>query len=168
MYSSAEGTVKRKPVTVDVELPDVMKEKRTVRNSSIAFAITMVICFLGIIKYEDANAPVVSSTLYTLRRSDRAREVLGGNIQISSLMPWISGRLHSARGIMDFSYTAVGDKSKATIRFNATLDKRLRRYVVHEWSLTTPDGIITSLMDDDFHPFVPGGKEEATSRPAQY
>ncbi|CAN6641994.1 cytochrome c oxidase assembly factor 1 [Trichomonascus vanleenenianus] len=152
--------------TVDVELPDPLKEQRRVRYSAAAFAVFMVGAFFGIIKYEDANAPVVTSTLYTLRRSQKGREILGNNIQFNSLMPWVSGKLHIARGIVDFSYTAVGEKGSATVHFSSHKDKELRRFVVDDWSLTTPDGVKTSLLDEEFHPFVPGSKDEPTSRPA--
>jgi cytochrome c oxidase assembly factor 1 len=150
--------------TVDVELPDPLKEKRRVKYSTIVFSIAMVLSFVGIVKYEDANAPVVTSTLYTLRRSEKGREILGENIQFNSLMPWISGRLHSGRGVVDFSYTAVGDKSTATVHFNSRVDPELKKFVVLDWSLTTPDGVTTSLMDEAFVPFVPQNKEAPTSR----
>lgn len=154
--------------TVDVELPDPMKEKRKVRNSTVVFAITMIASFIGIVKYEDANAPVVSSTLYTLRRSSKGREILGNNISFNSLMPWVSGKLQSGRGVVDFSYTAIGEKNSAVVHFEARKDAVTKRFKVLDWSITTPDGIKISLMDEDFHPFVPGSKEEPTSRPAVY
>lgn len=152
--------------TVDVELPDPFKEKRKVRYSTILFCITMVVSFIAIVKYEDANAPAVSSTLYTLRRSEKGREILGNNIQFSSLMPWISGRLHAGRGIVDFSYKVVGDKGEGRVNFNSRIDPEIKKFVVLDWSITTPDGATTSLMDEGFLPFVPQNKEEPTSRPA--
>ncbi|ANB15758.1 Coa1p [Sugiyamaella lignohabitans] len=160
---SSTGT-KRKPVTVNVELPDVLKDKNFGRNSFVLFCLLMGVSFYGIVKYEAASAPVVSSTLYTLRRSEKGRAILGNNISFGSLMPWISGTVAAASGIVDFSYSVKGDNGFATAHFNSRRDPVTKRFVVLDWSLTTPDGTVVSLMDEDFHPFVPGPKEEPTRR----
>ena len=103
-----------------------MKDQRLARKAFGAFCVIMAITLGGIIKYEDANSPVVTSTLYTLRRSQIAREELGDNISFSSLFPWISGSLSTAHGNVTFWYNASGTKNDAvssSVRF-ATLSRK--------------------------------------------
>lgn len=153
----------RKQVTVDRELPDIGKEKRHVRASLIGFSILMAATFMAIVKYEEINAPVVSSTLYTLRRSKTGREVLGENITFSAFIPWIYGKLQAGRGIVDFSYYVKGDNGEGLVHFDARRSRELNRFVVIDWSIEK-EGVKYSLLDEEFHPFVPGAKEEATMR----
>lgn len=127
----------------------------------------MSVTLLGIVKYEDANSPVVTSTLYTLRRSQRARNLLGDNISFSSLLPWISGGISTINGNVDFSYVAKGSKvDKCIVTFKADKSESTGRFVVTEWSIT-PYGDATktvSLLDEEYMPFIPLKNEEATSR----
>lgn len=124
----------------------------------------MAITLGGIIKYEDANSPVVTSTLYTLRRSQIAREELGETISFSSLFPWISGSLSTTHGNLSFSYNASGSKSDAVVRFATVRDPVTKRFSVIEWSITPTGKEPISLMDEEYTPFVPKKNEEATSR----
>jgi cytochrome c oxidase assembly factor 1 len=151
-------------VTVNFEYPDVMKDRKKGKRHFVMFCVLMGVSFYGIVKYEEASAPVVSSTLYTLRRSEKGREILGTNIGFASLMPWISGTIAVATGVVDFSYAAKGERGTGTVRFNARRDPKSRRFVVQDWSITKSDGITVSLMDEEFHPFVPGPKEEPTRK----
>jgi cytochrome c oxidase assembly factor 1 len=152
-----------RPVTVEFEFPDVEKERRKGKSSFIAFCMLMGISFFGIIKYEEANSPVVSSTLYTLRRSPKGREVFGDNIQFASLLPWVNGQLSAGKGIVDFEYSVKGEKGAGKVHFHSVRDPYINKYVVQDWSIIGPDGQMVSLMEEDYHPFVPGGKEEPTA-----
>lgn len=152
----------QRPVTVEFELPDVEKERKSVRRSFIVFCILMGVSVFGIVKYEEANSPVVSSTLYTLRRSPKGHDVFGDNIQFASLLPWISGSLSAGRGVVDFEYSVRGDKGSGRVHFCSVRDPYLNKYVVQDWSIVGPNGESVPLMDEDFHPFVPGANQEAT------
>jgi cytochrome c oxidase assembly factor 1 len=123
---------------------------------------------LGIIKYEDANSPVVSSTLYTLRRSSSARDALGQNITFASVMPWISGTIGAGIGVVDFRYRVKGDRAQGVVHFSARRDPKMHRFVVLDWSVTPDGGEKISLMDEDYHPIVPGPKEQPGRRLAKY
>lgn len=150
---------------MNTELPDPMAERRKLRQSLAAFFAVMLVSFVAIIKYEDANSGVVTSTLYTVRRSPKATEILGENIQFANrLMPWIYGRIHTARGVVDFQYKAVGTAGTAMIHFNARRDPKTTRFVVHDWEIIPEGGQPISLMDEDFHPFVPDSREEPTMK----
>lgn len=124
----------------------------------------MAITLGGIIKYEDANSPVVTSTLYTLRRSETARKELGDTISFASLFPWISGSLSTTHGSVHFSYNVSGSKSDGVVRFSTVRDPVTKKFSVTEWSITPTGKEPISLLDEDWTPFVPGKNEEATSR----
>ena len=141
-----------------------MKDQRLARKAFGAFCVIMAITLGGIIKYEDANSPVVTSTLYTLRRSQIAREELGDNISFSSLFPWISGSLSTAHGNVTFWYNASGTKNDAVVKFSSICDPVTKKFSVHEWSITPTGKPKISLLEEDFQPFIPAKNEEATSR----
>uniref|UniRef100_A0A060T9M3 ARAD1B00242p n=1 Tax=Blastobotrys adeninivorans TaxID=409370 RepID=A0A060T9M3_BLAAD len=169
LYSSPATAASTPPKedswTVNTELPDPMAERRKLRQSLVAFFAVMLVSFVAIVKYEDANSGVVTSTLYTVRRSPKATEILGENIQFANpLMPWIYGRIHTARGVVDFKYKAVGTAGTAMIHFNARRDPKTTRFVVHEWEIIPEGGQPVSLMEEDFHPFVPDSREEPTMK----
>lgn len=149
------------------ELPDPLAEKRSHRRYFYCFGALMTVTLLGIVKYEDANSPVVTSTLYTLRRSQRARDLLGDNISFYSLFPWVSGGISTINGNVDFSYVAKGSKvDKCIVKFKAEKSTKTSRFVVTEWSVTPfgDSSQILSLLDEEYVPFIPLKNEEATSR----
>lgn len=158
-------------MTVHTEsLPDPLAESRSHRRWFYGFAALMATTLIAIVKYEDANSPVVSSTLYTLRRSQTARSVLGDNIAFRSLFPWISGGVSTINGTVDFSYIAKGSKvDKCIVTFKAQKSKETNRFVVTEWSIKPisggdNEGETVSLIDEEYQPFIPLKNEDATSR----
>lgn len=158
---------KRRVTIHDEELPDPLAEARAHRRYFYGFVGLMVATLVGIVKYEDANSPVVTSTLYTLRRSQRARSILGDNISFYSLIPWISGGISTINGHVDFSYIVKGSKvDKTLVKFSADKSLETGKFVVTEWSITPhndPSQTI-SLLDEEYMPFVPLKNEEATSK----
>lgn len=158
---------KRRVTVHSEDLPDPLAEGRRHRRSFAAFAFLMLLTLAGIVKYEDANSPVVTSTLYTLRRSTRARQALGDNISFYSLFPWISGFISTVGGTVDFSYWVRASKiEKALVKFKAEKSLETGRFVVTEWSIT-PEGDESktlSLIDEEYMPFIPAKNEDATSR----
>lgn len=124
----------------------------------------MAVTLGGIIKYEDASSPVVTSTLYTLRRSQIAHEELGETISFASLFPWISGSLSTAHGNVTFSYNVTGSKSDAVVKFSSLRDPVTKKFSVKEWSITPTGKEPISLLDEDYTPFIPSKNEEPTSR----
>lgn len=167
-WPSPDKPRERRQASVDVELPDPFKDRKKHRRGFVLFCIAMAGSMFGIIKYEDANSPVVSSTLYTLRRSTAAQQVLGQNITFASVMPWISGTIGAGVGVVNFSYRVKGDKAQGTVHFDARRDPKLHRFVVRDWSVTPDGGETVSLMNEEYHPMVPGPKEQPGRRLAKY
>lgn len=164
LYSTVETMPKRR-VVVDRELPDVLGSKRKGRLGFALFAATMAASLYGMAKYENANSPIVSSTLYTLRRSDLAREYLGDNIRFRSTMPWVTGSAGIAQAHVDFSYFASGSKGEARVHFEATRIPHEHRFQVIDWSITPVDGDKIDLINEDYHPYVPKANEEPGMTP---
>jgi cytochrome c oxidase assembly factor 1 len=74
---------------------------------------------LGIFNYQKSTSSVVSSTLYALRISKQAREILGDEIYFAHKIPWISGTMDQLHGRIDISYWVKGTKSKGKMRFKS-------------------------------------------------
>lgn len=153
----ARAAVRGVAHVVDKPLPDVFKARRQNRLYFVLFSGTMAFSLYALIKYEDANSPVVTSTLLALRQSPLARANVGTNIRFRTTLPWISGSPGIAGQIVDFSYRIVGDNGTATVHFRA--EKRSKEhYAVTDWSIT-PDqgdnkGRSINLQHEDLTPAV--------------
>lgn len=145
--------------TVDKPLPDVLGKQRQSRRYFLTFCGLMALSLAGMVKYEAANSPIVTSTLQALRRSPLTLEALGPNIRFCSSMPWISGNSGIAKEVVDFSYEAQGDLASATVRFRAVKVPYELRYNMEKWSITPHEGPLKdteiSLLDEAYVPYVP-------------
>lgn len=123
------------------------------------FCGVMALSLFGMVKYEAANSPIVSSTLAALRRSKLCLDCVGPNVRFASTMPWVTGSAGIAKEVVDFSYKIVGDNGSATVRFRATKVRGELRYVVENWSITPNQGAmkgqIVDLIEEEYHPHVP-------------
>lgn len=153
--AAGKGLHPGRVVSLPRKLPDPLATRRLQRKYFGAFCVVMGVTVVALIKYEDANTPVVSSTLYTLRRSPLAHEHLGSNIRFSSTMPWISGSPGTAQNVVSFSYNIRGDKQAGKVHFSAEKVLGDTRYRTTEWSITPEHGEKVDLLKEDFHPFVP-------------
>merc|ERR1712093_927866 len=78
----------------DRELPDIPENgMKWVRTIPI-FLVILISSTLGIFNYQKSSSSVVSSTMYALRTSQKAREYLGEEIYFKSQMPWIWGEMN--------------------------------------------------------------------------
>lgn len=124
----------------------------------------------AIFNYQKSSSSVVSSTLYALRTSPRAREILGSEIYFARKMPWISGTLNQLHGRIDISFWVKGSKGQGKMRFRSTRPNRMSyvrtspccfkmkllmvgQFKTEEWSLETEDGTVVQLLDSDYDPF---------------
>ncbi|KAL2010171.1 hypothetical protein VTN00DRAFT_5978 [Thermoascus crustaceus] len=131
----------------DRELPSVNTGWRWVRTLPI-FAMVVGAAMLGIFNYQKSSSSVVSSTLYALRTSPRAREILGDEIYFAQKMPWISGEMNQLHGRIDISFWVKGTKAKGKMRFRSVRPDRMSYFRTEEWSLETEDGTVVHLLND--------------------
>lgn len=139
---------KNKPMTVDRELPDPLKDRTRARVQFVGFWVLMGICALLMFNYEKQNSPVVTTTLHFLRRSQIIRSVLGDEIDFASVYPWISGELNQVKGVVDIKFTVKGSNNQGVVRLVADRMSRHDEFLIHEWSLEV-DGKKYDLLADD-------------------
>lgn len=113
------------------------------------FLVILVSSTLAIFNYQKGSSPVVSSTLYALRTSPKAREILGDEIYFAHKMPWIWGEMNQLHGRIDIQFEVKGKKQSGTMRFKSFRQTRRGMFETSEWSLETKDGTKTDLLVDD-------------------
>ncbi|KAJ0414110.1 cytochrome oxidase complex assembly protein 1-domain-containing protein [Aspergillus carlsbadensis] len=144
------------PITerrADRELPSIQTEGRRWISTLPIFAIVVGAAMLGIFNYQKSSSSVVSSTLYALRTSPRAREILGDQIYFAQQIPWISGEMNQLHGRIDISFWVKGTKAQGKMRFRSIRPDRMSFFRTEEWSLTTEDGTVVQLLEDNHDPF---------------
>lgn len=116
------------PITerrADRELPSVNSEGRRWIRTLPIFAVVVGAAMLGIFNYQKSSSSVVSSTLYALRTSPRAREILGDQIYFAQKIPWISGEMNQLHGRIDISFWVKGTKSQGKMKFKSIRPDRM-------------------------------------------
>lgn len=116
------------------------------RTAPIFLAI-LVSCTLAIFNYQKSSSSVVSSTLFALRMSPRAREILGDEIYFASQIPWIWGEMNQLHGRIDIQFEVKGKKSQGTMRFKSFRPTRQGMFETTEWSLELGDGTKVDLLE---------------------
>lgn len=119
---------------------------RWLRTAPIFLAI-LVSCTLAIFNYQKSSSSVVSSTLYALRTSPKAREYLGDEIYFAHKMPWIWGEMNQLHGRIDIHFEVKGNANSGTMRFTSHRPTRRGMFITTEWSLVTKDGVKIDLLD---------------------
>ncbi|KAH1271046.1 hypothetical protein KXX16_002282 [Aspergillus fumigatus] len=137
----------------DRELPSINTEKRRWIKTLPIFVVVVGAAMLGIFNYQKSSSSVVSSTLYALRTSPRAREILGDEIYFAQKIPWISGEMNQLHGRIDISFWVKGTKGQGKMRFRSIRPDRMSFFRTEEWSLETEDGQVVQLLDHDSDPF---------------
>lgn len=102
---------KARPLRIDRDLPDPTKDKIKNRAQLGAFAIAICASLAMIFNYEKTQSPIVSNSLYHMRRSQSIREILGDNIDFDGLTPWVFGTLNQVAGKVNISFYIKGSKN---------------------------------------------------------
>lgn len=120
---AARNGIKR-PMVVNAELPADPRIKSRLVNwaTFLGFGSGVTALSLGIFNYEKMSSPVMNATMYSLRRSSEARELLGDTITFSGLIPWVWGEVNTMRGNVDCYTELQGSKSKARMVLKAKRD----------------------------------------------
>lgn len=108
----------------DRELPGIDSNRRWFHTIPI-FAVIVGAAMLGIFNYQKSSSSVVSSTLYALRTSSKAREVLGDEVYFAQKIPWISGEMDQLHGRIDITFWVKGTKGKGRMRFKSVRENRM-------------------------------------------
>ena len=116
----------------DRELPAINTFPRWLRTLPI-FVAAVTAAALAIFNYQKSSSSVVSSTLYALRKSPKAREVLGDEIYFAHKIPWIRGEMNQLHGRINISFKVKGSKGQGTMRFRSTRPDRIT-FVSIIWS----------------------------------
>ena len=113
------------------------------------FVLTMAVA-AAIFNYEKSSGSVVAATLYSLRTSARARELLGDEIYFASSVPWINGPIDLVHGKVDIRFDVRGSHCpRATVRFTSSRPARGNMFETTEWSLTMADGTRVDLLEEE-------------------
>ncbi|CRK27625.1 hypothetical protein BN1708_014867 [Verticillium longisporum] len=154
----------------DRELPDLASTTFRWSRSFPIFVVIVAVSSLAIFNYQKSSSPVVSSTLYALRVSPKARELLGDEVYFKHQIPWISGEMNQLHGRIDIAFSVKGSRSEAVMRFASYRLSHKGMFETTEWSLEMPDGRKIDLLDgtDPFKGIVGGNdlddyEEEAAS-----
>ncbi|KAK9454952.1 cytochrome oxidase complex assembly protein 1-domain-containing protein [Dipodascopsis uninucleata] len=142
-------------ITVDRELPAVGSTRgRLILYYAIFFSVVGVAAVL-FLNYERQQSAIVSSTLYSIRRSNAVKELLGSNIRFRDSFPWISGDSDFLHGHVDMSYVVIGSKNiAATVRFKSIRPVRREPYQVVIWEVVTEDGTRLDLLGESDTPVL--------------
>lgn len=108
----------------DRELPSLNKGRGWLYSLPI-FIVATGAGMLGIFNYQKSSSSVVNSTLYALRTSTQARDILGDEIYFAQQIPWISGEMNQLHGRIDISFWVKGTKAQGKMRFRSIRPDRL-------------------------------------------
>ncbi|KAJ6780689.1 hypothetical protein PWT90_01349 [Aphanocladium album] len=132
----------------DRELPDITQVGFRWGRTLPLFAVLVAASSFAIFNYQKSSSPVISSTLYALRTSVRAREILGDEIYFKHQIPWIGGEMNQMQGRIDINFSVRGSKGTAVMRFTSRRPTSRSLFETSEWSLRTEDGRWIDLLED--------------------
>lgn len=80
---------------------------------------------LAIFNYQKASSSIVNATLYALRTSPKAREMLGEEIYFRDKFPWIWGEMNQLHGKIDIKFGVKGKAGSGMMRFRSVRKTRM-------------------------------------------
>ncbi|KAK4455525.1 cytochrome oxidase complex assembly protein 1-domain-containing protein [Podospora aff. communis PSN243] len=131
----------------DRALPDVTTRSHWRRTLPL-FGACLIVASIAIFNYQKLSSPVTAGTLYALRMSPKAREVLGDNIYFDAQIPWISGGMNQVQGKIDISFKVKGTKGTGTMRFVSHRPTPRGVFETTEWTLETSEGRKIDLLEE--------------------
>ncbi|KAK9447223.1 cytochrome oxidase complex assembly protein 1-domain-containing protein [Limtongia smithiae] len=150
-------------ITVDTDLPDVQAHHPRLALYYTIFLTIIAGLSIGFFNYERQQSPIVSSTMYSVRRSPTAKGVLGDGIKFRDPFPWISGSLDILHGKVDMTYIVTGSKGvPAKLHFSSIRRGRGMMFELIKWELILEDGTAIDLTpDEDTQPILANEDEDA-------
>ena len=117
----------------DRELPDIPSSYGRWLKTIPIFLAIIGASTLAIFNYQKASSSIVNATLYALRTSPRAREVLGDEIYFRDKFPWIWGEMNQLHGRIDIKFGVKGSKAKGWMRFKSVRKTRMGHVSCSSW-----------------------------------
>lgn len=143
---------KSRPMRIDRELPDPTKDKVKRRIQLGAFFVAMGVSLACIFNYEKTQSPIISNTLYHLRRSALTRDLLGDSIDFDGLVPWVYGELNQVSGDINIRFAIKGSKGvRGMVKLVADRENKNQEFLIHEWSVTV-NGKKIDLLSEEGEP----------------
>ena len=109
----------------DRALPPVYSPFRPWARTLPFFITAMVVAALGLFNYQKSSSSIVSSSLYALRTSQAAKEILGDEIYFRDKFPWIWGEMNQLHGRINISFAVKGTKGSGMMRFKSVRKSRM-------------------------------------------
>lgn len=143
-----QQTLKKRPMVVNAELPEDprIKQRWVHICTFLGFAGGVSALSFGIFNFEKMSSPVMNATMYSLRRSTEARDLLGSTITFSGLIPWVWGEVNTMRGNVDCTTKLSGDKGSAQMILKAKRGAD-GSFNMIQWDLISKDKTINLLKD---------------------
>ena len=109
----------------DRALPEIPSSAARWAKTLPIFLAILGASTLAIFNYQKASSSIVNSTLYALRTSPRAREVLGDEIYFRDKFPWIWGEMNQLHGKIDIQFGVKGKAGSGLMRFRSVRKTRM-------------------------------------------
>lgn len=140
---------KNRPLRIDRELPDPTTERRKRIAGFLLFSVAIGSALSLIFNYEKTESPIISNTLYYIRRSPATKNILGESIEFDGIIPWVYGELNSVKGRINITFYIKGDKNvTGTVRLVADRNTHDEEFLIHEWSVTAAGQKIDLLAEN--------------------
>ncbi|SCU77429.1 LADA_0A00408g1_1 [Lachancea dasiensis] len=140
---------KSKPLRIERELPDPTKDKFKNRLQLGIFVVAIGVSLACIFNYEKTQSPIVSNSLYHMRRSQAIRELLGDSIDFDGLVPWVYGELNQVAGKVDISFYIRGSKNvQGIVKLVADRENKHQEFLIHDWSVSVGGQKIDILAEE--------------------
>ncbi|MCJ1355099.1 MAG: hypothetical protein MMC33_005090 [Icmadophila ericetorum] len=133
----------------DRALPDLHRSSTHWLRTLPIFIAIISLSSLAIFNYQKSSSSIVNATLYALRTSPTAREILGDEIYFRDKFPWIWGEMNQLHGRIDIGFGVKGRKSRGYMKFRSLRRTRMGYFETQEWSLELEDGRVIQLLDED-------------------
>ena len=135
-------------LTISRWAPDVEGNRFRWSRTLPLFLAIVAVASVGIFNYQKLSSPVVASTLYALRTSEKAREYLGDEIYFKQRIPWISGEMNQLHGRINIKFAVKGTRNTGVMTFASFRPTPRGMFETTEWSLETTDGRTIDLLED--------------------
>ncbi|SCU85173.1 LAME_0D00386g1_1 [Lachancea meyersii CBS 8951] len=140
---------KSRPMRIERDLPDPTKDRLKNRAQLGLFVVAIGVSLACIFNYEKTQSPIVSNSLYHMRRSQKIRDLLGDSIDFDGLVPWVYGDLNQVAGRVNISFYIRGSNDvQGIVKLVADRENKHQEFLIHDWSVTVNGKKIDLLTEE--------------------